>query len=93
MLKSTDNSDSGSVDAHQIVEFRLSAITNRMGKLVISSITVLLSPSPLENFGRWLGGNVDMSGLQIENTDDTVYVVQPGAVPDTPLRVDITLEE
>ena len=93
LLKSTDNSDSGSVEAHQIVEFRLSAITNRMGKLVISSITVLLSPSPLENFGRWLGGNVDMSGLQIENTDDTVYVVQPGAIPDTPLRVDITLEE
>jgi hypothetical protein len=93
LLKSTDNPDSGSVEAHQIVEFRLSAITNRMGNLVISSITVLLSPSPLENFGRWLGGNVDMSGLQIENTDDTVYVVQPGAVSGMPLRVDITLEE
>lgn len=93
LLKSADYPDDGHVEAHQIVEFRLSAITNRMGNLVISSITVLLSPSPLENFGRWLGGNVDMSGLQIEHTDDTVYVVKPGAVSDRPLRVDISLEE
>ena len=92
-LERDDNPDDGNVKAYQIVEFGLGVITNIMGKLVISSITVLLSPSPLENLGPWLGGNGAMSELQIERTDDSVYVVRPGAVSEAPLRVVITLEE
>jgi hypothetical protein len=92
-LERGDNPEDGNVKAYQIVEFGLGVITNTMGKLVISSITVLLSPSPLENLGPWLGGNGAMSELQIERTDDSVYVVRPGAVSEAPLRVVITLEE
>ena len=92
-LERGDNPDDGNVKAYQIVEFGLGVITNIMGKLVISSITVLLSPTPLENFGQWLGGNVNLSELQIERTDDSVYVVRPGAVSEALLRVVITLEE
>ncbi len=92
-LEPDNNPDDGNVNAYQIVEFGLGVITNTMGKLVISTVTVLLSPSPLENLAPWLGGNGAMSELQIERTDDSVYVVRPGAVSEAPLRVVIPLEE
>ena len=92
-VKQKDNPVGGNVKAYQVVEFRMGVITNRFGKLVISSITVLFSPTPLENFGKWLGGNANMPELQIERTDDSVYVVRPGVASDAPLRVNITLEE
>jgi len=92
-VKQQDNSAGGNVKAYQVVEFRMGVITNRFGKLVISSITVLFSPTPLASVTKWRSGRVNMSELQIERTDDSVYVVRPGVDSDVPLRVDITLEE
>jgi hypothetical protein len=91
--KQKDNPLGGNVKAYQVVEFRMGVITNRFGKFVISSITVLFSPTPLENVSKWVSGSVNQSELQIEQTDYSVYVVRPGVDSDVPLRVDITLEE
>ena len=92
-LERRGNPEDGNVQAFQSVEFRLGVITNRFGQLVISSVVVLLSPTAIENVGKWLNGSVSLSELQIERTDDSVYVVRPNPTLDTPLRVDITLEE
>lgn len=92
-LERSDDPEDGKVRAYQVVEFYLGVITNTLGKLVISSFTVLLSPTPLENLGPWLVGNGNVSELQIERTDDSVYVVRPGLASESPLRVDIILEE
>jgi hypothetical protein len=93
VAKQKDTSDAGNVKAYQVVEFPLGVITNRFGKLVISSVTVLFSPTPLENVSKWVSGSVNQSELQIEQTEYSVYVVRPGVDSDVPLRVDITLEE
>ena len=81
------------VEPYQNREFRLGVVTNRMEKLVVSSLRVLFSPRPLRNLGPWLGRTINMSGLQIERTKETVYVVQPRAVSGRPLRVDIPLQK
>ena len=93
MVKKNGTPDSGNVEAYQVVEFNLGGLTNRLGKLVISSVTVLLSPTPLENLGKWLSEQVNMAQFQIEHTDDSVYVVRPGVAPETPFRLDVILEE
>jgi hypothetical protein len=93
VAKQKDTPEAGNVKAYQVVEFPLGVITNRFGKLVISSVTVLFSPTPLENVSKWVSGSVNQSELQIEQTDYSVYVVRPGVDSDSPLRVDITLEE
>ena len=85
--------DEFSVEPHQIKEFHLGVVTNRMEKLVVSSIRVLFSPRPLKNLGPLLGRTINMSGLQIERTKETVYVVQSGGVSVRPLRVDIPLQK
>ena len=92
-VKQKDNPAGGNVKAYQVVEFRMGVITNRFGKLLISSITVLFSPTPLENVSKWVSGSVNQSDLQIEQTDYSVYVVRPGVDSDVPLRVDIIFEE
>ncbi len=85
--------DEFSVEPHQTKEFRLGVVTNRMEKLVVSSIRVLFSPRPLKNLGPWLGKTINMSGLQIERTKETVYVVRSGGISGKPLRVDIPLQQ
>ena len=93
VAKQKDTPEAGNVKAYQVVEFPLGVITNRFGKLVISSVTVLFSPTPLENVSKWVSGSVNQSELQIEQTDYSVYVVRSGVDSEAPLRVDITLEE
>jgi hypothetical protein len=81
------------VQGYQSVDFALSQITNIVGKPVVSSLTVLLSSSPLVDLGRRLGNNVDMSKLQIEGADGTIFVVAKTPESVEPLRADIPLEE
>ncbi len=92
-MKPKDNPEAGNVEAYQVVEYQISAITNLLGKLVISSVTVLLSSSQLESVGKWLSSQVDTSAIQTEQTDDSVYVVRPEVRSDAPLQFVITLEE
>ncbi len=91
--KRENNPDGGNVQAYQVVEFNLGVISNRFGKLVVSSFTVLFSLTPLEDVGKWVSGNVNMSELEIERTDNSVFVVRSGLASDAPFRVDIILEE
>ncbi len=48
------------VKPYQAVKFALSQVTNRLGKPVVSSVTVLLASSPLEvkDLGQWLGSGI-----------------------------------
>jgi hypothetical protein len=81
------------VQSFQRVEFPLGQLTNALGKPVVSSLTVLLSPQPLDDLGQWLGSEVDMSKFQIERTDGAVFVVQSESKGKDPLRVDVPLAE
>ena len=87
-----DDPRSGKVNAYRVVEYRLGNLTNLLGKLVVPSVTVLFSPTPLDSGGPWLRGSTDLSHLQIERTDHSVYVVRPGPASEAPLRVDIMFE-
>ena len=88
-----EDSNRGQVNAFRVVEYRLGGLTNLLGNLVVSSITVLFSRTPLDNVGLWLVGSTSRSQLQVERTDHSVYVVRPGPDFDSPLRVDINFEE
>ena len=80
------------VKAYQPVDFALSQMTNILGKPVVSSITVLLSSVPLMNLGRLLGGNDDMSEVQIEREKGEVLVVETTAEPGSPFKMEIVLK-
>jgi len=81
------------VNSFQRVEFSLGQLTNALGNLVVSSLTVLLSPHALDDLGQWLGSEVDMSEFQIERIDGAVFVVRIGPGKETPLLVDISLRD
>ena len=79
----------------QPVNFALSQVTNTLEKPVVSSITVLLSSTPLTDLSKWLG-----RGIGSELSDDSltekaatgVFVIDPSLELATPLRVNIALE-
>jgi hypothetical protein len=77
----------------QRVEFSLSQLTNALGKPIVSSLTVLLSPEPLNDLGQWLGSEVATDGLLLERTDGAVFVVQIEPGKETPLLLDIFLRD
>ncbi len=81
----------GEVKPYEAREYRVGVFRNLLGNLTISSITLLLSPRPLANSGPWLEDGQVTPGVQVERTEDSVYVVQTGGVSDVPLRVDIPL--
>ncbi len=84
------------VKAYQPVNFALSQVTNALGKPVVSSITVLLSSTPLTDLGKWLGrgvGSERSKGSLIENAATDNFVLDPFLEPGTPLRIKIVLEE
>jgi len=81
------------VKSFQRVEFPLGQLTNALGNLVVSSLTVLLSPQPLDDLGQWLGSKVDMSEFQIERAEGAVFVVKIEPGKETPLLVDISLRD
>lgn len=77
------------VKSFQRVEFPLGQLTNALGKPVVSSITILLSPNLLNDLGQWLGSDVDETGLVIERTDGGVFVVEPTSNLEQPIRLEI----
>jgi len=93
MFEPGNDPSSGKINAYQAVEYRLGTLTNLLGKLVVPSVTVLFSRTPIDNVGPWLSGSMDLAQLKTEVTDHSVYVVRPGTASDAPLRVDITFEE
>jgi hypothetical protein len=90
----TGHTEAGiNVRSFQRVEFSLGQLTNALGNPVVSSITLLLSPNPLDDLGQWLGSNVAADGLLIERTDGAVFVVQIEPGKKLPLLVDISLRD
>lgn len=81
------------VKSFQRVEFPLGQVTNALGKPVVSSLTVLLSPEPLDDLGQWLGSDVAKDRLLIEHTDGVLFVVQIEPGKEAPLQLDISLKD
>ena len=82
------------VKPYQPVIFPLSRVTNTLGKLVVSSITVLLSSTPLKDLGRWLGGEGNQEQFKIrlkEREGSAVFVVNVPKSPGGPFHLEITL--
>jgi hypothetical protein len=82
-----------SVQSFHRVEFSLGQLTNALGKPIVSSITLFLSPNPLDDLGQWLGSNGATGGLLIERTDGAVFVVQIEPGREVPLLLDISLRD
>jgi hypothetical protein len=81
------------VKAYQPVNLALSQVTNALGKPVVSSITVLLSYTPLTDLGKWLGGKDDITEDLVERVRGAVFfVVDATSEPDYPFKVDIFLK-
>jgi len=84
------------MEAYQPVNFALSQVTsNRLVRPVASSITLLLSSTPLTDLGNWLsrGGDSGSSeGSLTENTTTENFFIDPSLEPGIPLRVDISLQ-
>jgi hypothetical protein len=87
------SSDGGiNVMPYQPVSFALSQLPNTLEKPVVSSITVLLSSTPLMDLGQSLGGNNDMSEVQIARGKGEVFVVETTAEPESLFKVEIVLK-
>ncbi len=77
------------------VDFALSQVTNALGKPVVSSITVLLSSTPIADLGQWLGGGPNLypsEGNLTKYRSRDHFVINPGLASEVPLRATITLE-
>lgn len=81
------------VKSFQRVEFLLSQLTNALGKPVVPSVSVLLSPGPLDDLGQWVRSEGEMSEFKMERADGAVFVVQPTLIEENPLQVRIPLVE
>ncbi|MFZ1745683.1 MAG: hypothetical protein WAU17_07165, partial [Nitrospirales bacterium] len=79
------------VQSFHRVEFPLGQLTNALGKPVVTAITVLVSPKPLDDLGQWLGDKADISEVLIEWDESAVFVIQPALVKENPLYVWISL--
>ena len=77
---------------YQPVNFALSQLTNTLGKPVVSSITVLLSSTPLTDLGQLLGGNDGMSEVQIAREEGKVFVVETTVEPANLFKMEIVLK-
>lgn len=77
------------VKSFQRVEYSLDQLTNPSGKTVASHLVVLLSPTPLNDLGQWLGSEVDMTELLIEREAGAVFVVESGSMENGLLRVNV----
>ncbi|GJL69572.1 MAG: hypothetical protein NPIRA06_22070 [Nitrospirales bacterium] len=79
------------VKSFQRVEYLLDQLTNPSGKTVASQLVVLVSPTPLNDLGQWLGSEVDRTGLLIEREAGAVFAIDPETDKEVPLRVLISL--
>lgn len=82
------------VKAYQPVTFPLNQLTNKFGKPEVSSVTILLSSTPISELGTWLGE--ERSQDQLKNRlhlpgEQGFWVMDPHPKPETPFRVDIPL--
>ncbi len=85
------------VKPYQAVKFALSQVTNRLGKPVVPSVTVLFASSPLEvkDLGKWLG-----PGLRAGQPEERLaqqrskenFISDPSLDAGNPLRVTIDLK-
>jgi hypothetical protein len=82
------------VKAYQPVTFSLSRITNKMGRPVVSAVTVLLSSRQILDLGSWLGDEKrqeQLEGRFRQHVDQSFFVIDRKPKPETPFRVEIPL--
>ncbi len=85
------------VKPYQAVKFALSQVTNRLGKPVVSSVTVLLASSPLEvkDLGKWLGSGIksgQSEELLTQQRSKENFISDPSLEAGNPLRITIDLK-
>ncbi len=83
------------VKPYQAVNFGLSQVTNRLGKPVVSFITVLLASTPLDDLGEWLGRGVGSGQSEDSLTQERSpenFIFDSSLEPGKPLRVNIDLK-
>ena len=85
------------VKPYQAVKFALSQVTNRLGKPVVSSVTVLFASSPLEvkDLGKWLGSGIRSGQSEERLTQQRSkekFISDPSLEAGNPLRVTIDLK-
>lgn len=90
-VKKGEKFDGVHVNAFQTVEFRMGNVTNRLGRLIVSSVFVILSPDSLAHPQAILE-QASLSNIQTEQTEHSVYVVKPTAVLNAPFIWKITFE-
>ncbi len=69
------------------VEFSLGQLTDNSNKLGVPTLTVFLSPTPLNDLGQWVESEVDITEFQIERAEGAVFVVQLTLEKGDPLHV------
>jgi hypothetical protein len=84
------------VKPYQSLEFALSQFTNTLGKPVVSSITVLLSSTPLAELNNWLGRGISRESLDERLTENSLtgtIVIDRSLPSGIPFRVKMALKE
>ncbi len=85
--------ENSTIKPFETVQFRLGVFTNVLGKLVISSLTVVFSHMPVENLGQLVERISNTQDLTIEQTEDSVYAVQSERGSNAPLLLIVPLGE
>ncbi len=91
-VKKGEKFDGVHVNAFQTVEFRMGNVTNRLGRLIVPSVFVILSPDLIERPQDILE-KAPLMNVQTEQTDHSMYVVKPSAVLNAPFIWKITFEK
>ncbi len=84
------------VNGYQAMDFALSQVTDILDKPGMSSITVLLSSTPLTDLGKWVvggGGPKPTEETLTEHSAREVFVLDQDASSSRPFRVEILLGE
>ncbi|MGD9851043.1 MAG: hypothetical protein AB7T38_07240 [Nitrospirales bacterium] len=93
-LGQTGKSQDGiKVKSFQRMEFSLGQVTNLAGNPIVASLSVLIAPNPIDDFGQWLGSDLDRTGFLVERVDAAVFAIEQISNSEKVLLVKIPLEE
>ena len=81
------------VKPYQPVEFALDQVSKPLGKSQASTITALLSSTPLKDLGNWLGTGSGAEQPEISTGEQGTFVIERTPNPQKPFRVQIPLPQ
>ena len=84
------------IQPYQPVTFAFRQVANLEEKLEASSVTVLLSSTPLKDLGNWLGGERNQEQFEEsfhDHEEQGTFVIDHTSKQDEPFRVKISLPQ